>query len=196
MAELGIPVSPSQLDAMARHYAAMVEANREFNLTRITDPTEAAVKHYADSLAMLRLVEERGWQVASVLDIGTGAGFPAIPLAIMRPEWRITALDGTKKKIDFLSSIAKELNLSNLCPIHAHSDHWKCGTAFDIVTGRAVSKLDEFIPSAVRLVSPSGHIVAYKTDPLPEAEQSATSTLPEKLSVEWFQICSLALACN
>jgi len=184
LAELRVTHTVQQIESMSRHYVAMVEANRQFNLTRITDPVEAAVKHYADSLAMLRLVEDRGWRIASLLDIGTGAGFPAIPLAIMRPDWRMTAIDGTMKKVGFVQGVAKELGLTNLNAVHAHSEHWKGDERFDIVTGRAVAKLDEFVSLADRFASSGGKIVMYKTDPMPASEAVASGGLPNHLQFD------------
>lgn len=183
LSALDIPITSQQLNALSRHYAAMVEANRVMNLTRMTDPAEAAVKHYADSLAMLRLVDERVWPVHTLLDIGTGAGFPAIPLAIMRPKWNITAMDGTRKKIEFVGQIAKELTLTNLRVIHAHSAHWKTGENFDLVTGRAVAKLGEFLPQTVRFLVAGGHALAYQTASATQP-MGVDAELPDELRPE------------
>jgi len=167
-------VTDPQMELMFRHFQRMVETNRVMNLTRITDPREAAVKHYADSLAMLKLTDSRGWKVNRVLDIGTGAGFPAVPLAIVRPGWHITAIDGTKKKIDFVAQFAAEAGLSNFQCMHAHSEHWETSQRFDMVTGRALAKLPEFLRASARFVAPGGRVVVYKSDPLPVDETRET----------------------
>ncbi len=119
-----MPITSGQLAQMRTHFDALVETNRVMNLTRITDPKEAAIKHYADSLALLLWIDERRISVKSILDIGTGGGFPAVPLAITRPDWLITAIDGTGKKIDFVRRTAKTIGLDNLHCVHTHSCHW------------------------------------------------------------------------
>ena len=118
-----LSVTPTQLEQLCAHFAAVIEANRVMNLTRITEPVEAAIKHYADSLALLLWVREDRIDVESILDIGTGAGFPAVPLAVLKPLWDITAIDGTRKKIRFLQEAAADLRLSNVKAAHAHSRH-------------------------------------------------------------------------
>src|SRR5687767_11867845 len=93
LAALRIEVGPAQQEQMFAHYSKVVEANREFNLTRITSPADAAVKHYADSLALLVMPEFCTDRRLEVLDVGTGAGFPAVPLAIVCETWTIVAID-------------------------------------------------------------------------------------------------------
>ena len=90
-----LPISNSNIDLMWAHFFRLTEANRHFNLTRITSVAEAAVKHYADSLSLLAMPLVGSRDRLSVLDVGTGGGFPAIPLAIMQKAWHITAIDGT-----------------------------------------------------------------------------------------------------
>ncbi|MCH8966354.1 MAG: 16S rRNA (guanine(527)-N(7))-methyltransferase RsmG [Planctomycetes bacterium] len=158
-----LSVTPAQLEQLCAHFEALVEANRVMNLTRITEPVEAAVKHYADSLALLLWVREDRIDVGSLLDIGTGAGFPAVPLAVLKPLWDITAIDGTRKKIRFLQDAAANLRLSNVRAVHAHSSHWDAGRRFDVITQRAVSRLPDCLHAAARYVTPGGWIVLYKT---------------------------------
>lgn len=162
-----------QLDALARHYSLMVEANRSINLTRITDPVEAAVKHYADSLALLLWERRDEPEVRTVLDIGTGAGFPAVLLAIVRPAWNVTALDGTRKKVQFLQGVVGELALRNLEPVWAHSEHWPSTARFDLVTFRALGPLAKGLSLAVPFLAPNGWVVAYKSVPMSVEEVDA-----------------------
>ena len=148
IAEWDLSISPEQMDLLFGHYVLMIEANRTTNLTRITDPVEAAVKHYGDALALLPAVGARCKKVQRVLDVGTGAGLPAIPLAVMQPDWRVTAIDGTGKKVDFLTGAIAALNIKNLRAVHARSEHWDAGEAFDIVALRAVAPLAKCIAQA------------------------------------------------
>ncbi|MFQ5495713.1 MAG: 16S rRNA (guanine(527)-N(7))-methyltransferase RsmG, partial [Phycisphaerae bacterium] len=159
----GLPLKAGQVRRLGDHYEAMVAANQRFNLTRITEPEGAAVKHYADSLAPVAWARERGVEVTTVLDIGTGAGFPAVPLAVARPDWSITAIDATRKKIDFLESICSEMSFGNLRCVHAHSQHWKGGQRFSLVVFRALTAVPRAIESAAAYVQPGGHVAAFTT---------------------------------
>lgn len=170
---IGVALAEPLIHAMYRHYLAMVRQNKVMNLTRITDPAEAAVKHYADSLALAAWAAKAQVNIRSLLDVGTGAGFPAIPLAVARLDWRITAIDGTRKKVDFVGACAKELGLSNLRAEHAHAKHWEAKDRFDVVTLRAVCKLSEAIDMCARFINRPGCLVIYKTAQLDTAEQQA-----------------------
>ncbi|MCO6436342.1 MAG: 16S rRNA (guanine(527)-N(7))-methyltransferase RsmG [Phycisphaerae bacterium] len=163
LAKWNLSLTPAQFDLLAAHYAAMVEYNQRVNLTRITDPAEAAVKHYADSLSVLHWVEQAGVGARNLLDIGTGAGFPAIPLAIAGPDWSVVALEATGKKVSFLIDFAREAKLTNLHVEHAHSAHWKTRRRFDLVTLKAVGSLRECFEQAGRFLCERGHVVVFKT---------------------------------
>jgi 16S rRNA (guanine527-N7)-methyltransferase len=169
--------TPEQLAQMFEHYQAMVAANRTMNLTRITEPADAAIKHYADSLASLAWARDRGVEFKTLLDIGTGAGFPAVPLAVMAPHVAVTALDGTAKKIEFLRQAAVEIGLTNLRAEHAHSEHWPTKRRFDLVVARAVGPLDKCVRAGARFLKRDGWLVAYKTtgmDPMEVDEAEAS----------------------
>jgi 16S rRNA (guanine527-N7)-methyltransferase len=163
MVSWSINVTDGQLLALRTHYDAMIETNQVMNLTRITDPIEAAVKHYADSLAVLPWIHEAQVPIDTVLDIGTGAGFPAVPLAVMRPDWRLTAIDGTRKKVDFLNKTVESIGLRNLVVEHAHSTHWRPGRRFDLVVARAVGSLVNCLHALAPHARHGGWVVVYKT---------------------------------
>lgn len=170
LARWQIKLSPKQLGQMVAHHDAMVEANRRLNLTRITDPAESAVRHYADSLALLAWSRDNAVSIRTLLDVGTGAGFPAVPLAIMKPKWKITAIDGTKKKIDFVRETVGALGLKNLRTVHAHTTHWITDETFDVVAARALAKLSEAIEQSARFVGNKGYLIAYKTASIEQEE--------------------------
>ena len=170
-----VTILPAQLDLLTAHFAAVVETNRTLNLTRITDPVEAAVKHYADSLALLLWARDRRIEVKTVLDIGTGAGYPAVPLAVMRPDWTVTAIDGTGKKVRFLARVVEEMQLSNLRLEHAHSLHWSDGRRFRVVVARGIGPLAKCLGQAAANVASGGRLVIYKTAALTRAELEAAS---------------------
>lgn len=182
---MGIDLSDEMVHQMRCHFDLLVKRNETTNLTRITEPDEAAVKHYADSLALLSWTRSAAGQRAvhdgerlTVLDVGTGAGFPAIPLAVACRQWSITAIDGTRKKTDFLNSVAAELALGNLLVEHAHSDHWAPGRQFDVVAFRALAGMAKGLAGCARFVRCGGHVVAYKTAVLSNEECAATNSPP------------------
>ena len=183
LAAWDLPISDAAVDLLWRHFELVIEKNAVMNLTRITEPAEAAVKHYADSLSIVAWEAPAHTQdneieasprregahsrldrpVRTVLDVGTGAGFPAVPLAVMRPDWTVTAIDGTRKKVDFVASVATTLGLTNLQAIHAHTAHWETGRRFDLVTFRALAKLPAAIAECGRFVAPGGRLIAFST---------------------------------
>ena len=171
-----LPVSTGQIDLLRAHFEAVLETNRVMNLTRITDPVEAAVKHYADSLALLPWCREHRISVRTILDLGTGAGFPAVPLAVLQPDWTVTALDATGKKVRFLARVVDELQLSNLYPEHAHSHHWPANRPFEMVVVRALGPLAKCLEQGAGRVQPEGWIVVYKTATLEQQELDAAHT--------------------
>lgn len=158
-----LPILPDQVERLYAHFAAMIHTNRGMNLTRITDPRIAAIQHYADSLALLVWVQERLLTVASVLDVGTGAGFPAVPLAVLRPDWQITAMDSTAKKTRFLSAAVQDLGLANVHVAHARAEHWRAGETFSLVTMRATGSLMKCLRQGAPHLAAGGTLVAYKT---------------------------------
>lgn len=181
---MGIATTAEARDVMRRHYARLVEANRQFNLTRITSPEDAAVKHYADSLTLLALP---GMDSAPrrVVDVGTGAGFPAVPLAICRGEWSILAIDGTNKKVQFVAACAEALGLSNLAARHlrgAELAREQAG-AFDLVVLRAVTQLAPGLREVAPLLAPSGRIVFYKTAAMEPAERRDGEKMAARLGL-------------
>lgn len=185
IAALGIVIAPAQQEQMFAHYAKVVEANREFNLTRITSPADAAVKHYADSLALLAMPEFRAIRRLEVLDVGTGAGFPAVPLAIVCESWYIVAIDGSGKKARFVASVAEALGLKNLRVQQARGADLvrEGGHTFDAVLLRAVTKLDEGLTEVAPLVRMGGSIVFYKT-PHVEAEMESAAPVAKELGLK------------
>ena len=170
-----VSIDREQLDRLRQHFQAVVETNRTLNLTRITDPIEAAVKHYADSLALPLWVNEQRFEGQTVLDIGTGAGFPAVPLAVMEPGWDVTALDATLKKVDFLARTASRLQLTNLRVEQGHSDHWQPHRRFHLVVLRAVAKLAVCLRQGGRHVARHGRLIVYKTASLVADELDAAA---------------------
>jgi 16S rRNA (guanine527-N7)-methyltransferase len=172
--DINLEVPPHAIEQMFEHYCLMVETNRRFNLTRITEPWEAAVKHYTDSLAVLCADFIRREDKLDVLDVGSGAGFPAVPLAVMCPHWSVTAIDGTRKKTNFIQQAAESIGLHNLSIIHARAaDLARNEKTFDLITLRAVGKLRPLLREIKTMIRPQGLVVFYKGMNLDPEEQSA-----------------------
>ncbi len=166
----GISLTLLQSDLMWRHFQLLVDANRRLNLTRITDPLLAAVLHYADSLTVIAALEQHQISVRSVLDVGTGGGFPAIPLAIAKPDWSITAIDGTGKKIRCVQQFIETLQLTNVAAIQHRAEHWNSPPKFDLIVFRAVDSLGKNLERAHPFCHDATVVANYKTDPLDPPE--------------------------
>ncbi len=167
-----VSLTERQRELMLAHYRRVVEANRQFNLTRITSPADAAVKHYADSLTLLVSPWIDIGRSLTVVDVGTGAGFPAAPLAIMCPQWQILAIDGTGKKARFVAETAEQLGLTNLRAAHnraAELSRQESGP-FDLILVRAVGRIAGVLRDVRHLGSPGTQIVFYKTGRIEASE--------------------------
>lgn len=181
LSTLRIDTPEAQRAVLRGHFQCVVEANRRFNLTRITAPAAFAIKHHADSLAVAKWAHEIGLRIRRVLDIGTGAGLPAVPLAIARPEWHVTAIDGTAKKATFVARLADQLGIANLQSVHARAESWHCDSPFDLAVLKAVGPLERCLRFANTHLSPGGRVVIYKTANLPAAEISQAVAVAQKL---------------
>jgi 16S rRNA (guanine527-N7)-methyltransferase len=170
LARIGVTLSPDAADTFWRHFELVVEANRRVNLTRITDPTEAAFKHYADSLAVLPWAERHRPVTRRLLDVGTGAGFPAIPLAIARPDWHVTAIDATAKKARAVQEFATRLGLGNVCAVHARLPYWCPPEPIDLVLFRATANTGTCLEAARKSRANIGVVACYKTASMPPEE--------------------------
>lgn len=168
-AELGIFLSDQAIDQFETLTTLLLEWNQKFNLTRITDPTEIAVKHYMDSLSLLSFVRLK--KGASVIDVGTGAGLPGIPLKIVLPDIRLALLDSVKKKLAFAEAAAQELGMSDVKFIHARAEDAGRDAAlrerFDLSVSRAVARLALLCELCLPFCRIGGRFVAYKG---PDAE--------------------------
>lgn len=176
-----VAMDTAQTQLLWAHYSHMIEVNQVMNLTRVTDPVGAAVKHYADSLAVLPCVRQRGYHVENVLDVGTGAGFPGVPVAVMRPDWKVTAIDGTAKKARFVASVATALSLSNLRAVHAHSVHWSAAERFSLVLARATGPLGKCLLQVAEHVARGGLVVIYKTAHVEPRERDEAQAAAKEL---------------
>ena len=155
--ELGIELEPAQTAALLRLITELREWNERFNLTAITDPVDMVRKHLLDSLSLQPHL--RGTRVA---DVGTGAGFPGLPLAVINPKRQFALIEATGKKARFVRHAAEVMGLSNVEVIPARSEDWRGPAPFDCVLARALGKLAEFVRVAGHLCAPGGRMLAMK----------------------------------
>ena len=166
----------AQMQQFYRFTVHLLEVNAHTNLTAIREPIGIIEKHYVDSL----LAMDRFPEGARVLDLGCGPGFPSIPLAIMRPDLKITALDSTSKKINFVQKSAEILQLSNLNAISGRAEDEKLRKTlgkFDIVTSRAVARLNILCELCLPYLKNSGSLIALKGAKFEEELTEATNAI-------------------
>jgi 16S rRNA (guanine527-N7)-methyltransferase len=161
----GLAVTGAQLRQLERYAELLVEWNAtRMNLTRIVEPEEIAVKHFADSLSVLTAVAVP--LGIPLIDVGTGAGMPGIPLKIVRPDLRVTLLDSTAKKLTFCRAVIDDLGLEGIETIHGRAEEVSRQPgreqAYGIATARAVASLDKLIPWCAPFVETGGLIIALK----------------------------------
>lgn len=162
--QLGLNLPEAAVDSLLHYLGLLVKWNQAYNLTAIRDPLEMVTKHLLDSLAVLPHLTG-----ARVLDVGSGAGLPGIPLAIADPQRSYTLLDSNSKKTRFLVQAKGELGLSNLSVIHSRVEQYRPERLFDTVTARAFASLADLASGAARLLAPGGVLLAMKGE-MPEAE--------------------------
>jgi 16S rRNA (guanine527-N7)-methyltransferase len=144
-----VSLSEKQITQLVKHYSLMRAWNRRVNLTRIVEPDEAARLHYADSLFGGRFIEH----ARRILDIGSGAGFPALPLAVLRPDVEVTALEANQKKSVFLKEARDELGLTNFKVATARLESFDLA-GYDLLTSRALDRAEEILPPVIaRLIA-------------------------------------------
>lgn len=170
-AAVGVLLSDQQIDACDLLLKELVRWNQRINLTAITKPDEMVVKHLVDSLQMLPLLQpgER------LLDIGSGAGFPGLVLAIMRPDCSISCIDAVGKKISFQKHISRLLQLKNFQTLHARVEQLALQEhdGFDLVCSRAFSSLSQFVDLSLPLVRTGGRIISMRGVSDDDSEVSA-----------------------
>lgn len=143
------------------YYDFLIQKNNEINLTAITQFDEVWVKHFLDSVLILNDIKKD----AKILDVGTGAGFPGIPLKIMNDKFNIVLLDSLNKRVNFLNQLIELLNLKNIKAVHARAEEYinVSRETFDVVVSRAVAKLPTLLEYCLPYVKLGGYFVAYKS---------------------------------
>ena len=168
--ELGIPYTDRQLGQLHCYYEMMVEKNKVMNLTGITEYDEVVVKHWLDSLCFSKIylpMRKEGF-CPKLIDIGTGAGFPGIPIKILFPEIEVLLLDSLQKRITFLQDVVNTLELSTISCVHGRAEELSVKPAyretFDFAVSRAVARLTSLAEFCIPFVKEGGVFVSYKAD--------------------------------
>ncbi len=151
-------VDECMVDRFIRYGLELLQWNRRINLTTITDARGVAVKHFLDSIAAAALIPAG----AFLLDIGSGAGFPGIPLKIVRPDLRITLVDSVRKKVNFQKHIIRILGLEAIEARQVRVEEFESEKYFDVIVSRALSSLTGFVSLALPFLAPDGVILAWK----------------------------------
>ena len=168
--ELGINLTDKQKQQFDKFYELLVEWNKVMNLTGITEYEEVNEKHFVDSLSIVKAIDMESLQ--SIIDVGTGAGFPGIPLKIAFPHLKVVLLDSLNKRINFLNEVISELELTDIKTIHGRAEDYAKQTEyrekFDLCVSRAVANLSTLSEYCLPYVSVNGLFIPYKSGEIDE----------------------------
>lgn len=175
---LNIKLSDIQKQQFVDYYELLIHWNQVMNLTAITEFSEVIMKHFIDSLSVVKVYEPKNQRI---LDMGTGAGFPGIPLKIAFPETEIILLDSLKKRINFLEEVTRVLNLKKVTALHARAEDYgrnkEFRETFDLCVSRAVAKLSVLSEYCLPYVKKEGYFIPYKSGRIEEELTSAKKAL-------------------
>ena len=162
--KLNIEVTPLMIERLEKYYNLLIEYNQKINLTRITEKQDVYLKHFYDSITLIKAIDLN--QNLKVCDIGTGAGFPGLVLKIVFPNLQITLVDALNKRINFLNIVIKELNLKNINTVHDRAEIFirKNYETYDLITCRAVSKLNIISELCIPGLKINGYFIPMKAN--------------------------------
>lgn len=192
--KLNINLSDNQVEQFVCFYDILTERNKVMNLTAITEPVEVIEKHFLDSLSLVKAVDLSG--DIKVIDVGTGAGFPGIPIIISYPQLRFTLLDSLNKRIVFINDVIKLLKLQNVETIHGRSEELgrnaKYREQYDLCVSRAVANLSVLSEYCIPFVKNGGKFISYKSGNHENEVENARNSL-EKLGGKLGEIVDFSM---
>ena len=181
VSSIGVTLSDKQIEQFYQYYELLIETNKVMNLTAITELPDVVSKHFADSLALVKAVEDLADKDYSVIDVGTGAGFPGIPLKIAFPNLKITLLDSLNKRVKFLQQVIDKLELKEICGIHGRAEDYGTNLdyreKYDICVSRAVANLSTLSEYCLPFVKVGGVFISYKSGIIDEELEQAKGAI-------------------
>lgn len=169
---LSINLEKSKFDKFYEYFELLIEWNKVMNLTTITEMNEVISKHFVDSLSLIKLVDDLDTKAYNIIDVGTGAGFPGIPLKIAFPQLNITLMDSLNKRVNFLNEVIEKLSLYNICAIHGRAEDLGRGInhreQYDLCVSRAVANLSTLSEYCMPFVKVGGCFIPYKSGKVEE----------------------------
>lgn len=179
--EFDIVLTTEQEKQFIKYYELLVEWNEFMNLTAITEWNEVLKKHFADSVSLIKLIPDIKERELSLIDIGTGAGFPGIPLKIVFPNLKITLLDSLQKRVKFLNEVIEKLGLTDIDTVHGRAEDFAKPNAlrekYDICVSRAVANLSTLSELCIPFVRVGGLFVSYKSEKINEEAETAKKAI-------------------
>ena len=178
---MGLEIPDQTQSALLAYLALMQKWNKAYNLTAIRDPDQMVIRHILDSLSILPYIDR-----FPVLDVGTGAGLPGIPLALCRPDEEFVLLDSNGKKTRFLTQVKIELGIENIEVIHSRVEDYRPGIGFEIITCRAFAALNTILERTQHLLTSTTRIMAMKgKEEIPDLPDGFEQIDSHELQVAW-----------
>jgi len=176
---LGINPTDKQLTDLEKYYNMLIEWNNKINLTRITNKEDAYLKHFYDSLTVVRI--QKLEEINDICDVGTGAGIPGIILKIFYPHLKLTLIDSKEKKLKFIDEVIKELKLKDTKTVHTRAEEYK--EKYDLVVSRAVANIETLLKYTMHLLNKDGKLIAMKGDIDKELTKDVEKNIQKKYNI-------------